>query len=99
MFTGIIQSIGSLLDSNNNEYKIITKLDLSDSIDLIILCSESFFISSNITYFIVVPVLSPLIMLINEPFFNILKTLKGILFSLHKTTAVVSITFNSLFKT
>ena len=30
MFTGIIQGIGSLLDSNNNEYKIITKLDLSD---------------------------------------------------------------------
>ena len=30
MFTGIIQGIGSLLDSNNNEYKISTKLDLSD---------------------------------------------------------------------
>ena len=31
MFSGIIQGIGSLLDSNNNEYKISTKLDLSDS--------------------------------------------------------------------
>ena len=30
MFSGIIQGIGSLLDSNNNEYKISTKLDLSD---------------------------------------------------------------------
>ena len=30
MFTGIIQGIGSLLDSNNSEFKIITKLDLSD---------------------------------------------------------------------
>ena len=30
MFTGIIQSIGSILDYNNNEYKIITKLDLND---------------------------------------------------------------------
>ena len=30
MFTGIIQDIGSLQDSNNNECKIITKLDLSD---------------------------------------------------------------------
>ena len=30
MFTGIIQGIGSLLESNNNEYRIVTKLDLSD---------------------------------------------------------------------
>ena len=30
MFTGIIQGIGFLQDSNNNEYKIITKLDLSE---------------------------------------------------------------------
>ena len=30
MFTGIIQGIGSLQDSKNNMFKIITKLDLSD---------------------------------------------------------------------
>ena len=40
MFTGIIQDIGSLQGSNNNEYKIITKLDLSE-------CKIGFSISCN----------------------------------------------------
>ena len=75
------------------------KLVFRDSTDFIIFCSVSFLILSNIIYLIIVPASSPLIMLINAPFFNILKTLKGILFSLHNTTAVVSITFNSSCKT